>query len=92
MQKAKDRYHNYRKKIRATISNINDEVIRVILNLLSFFYKKNSHAQQSTKSTKKHQSKKKKKTQKSTKSTKTQNANEGIITKNVPKKHLRGKK
>ena len=70
MQKAKDRYHNYRKKIRATISNINDEVIRVILNLLLFFYKKSSHAQQSTKSTKKHQSKKKKRHKKAPKARK----------------------
>ena len=48
MQKAKDRYHNYREKEEAGISNING-VIMAVLNLLLFFYEKSSHAKKSTK-------------------------------------------
>ena len=65
-------------------SNIN-EVIRAVLNLLLFFYKKFLHAQKSTKtigSTKKAQKRNQ---------AKAQNANEQTKIKNVPKKHLRAK-
>ena len=53
MQKAKDRYHNYREKEEAGISNING-VIMAVLNLLLFFYEKSSHAKKSTKKHPKH--------------------------------------
>ena len=82
-----ERFDNNLMKSNPDSSNIN-EVIKAVLNYLSFFYEKILQAQKTTKSTRKHQ--KHKKAQKRNQ-TKAQNANERTKITNVLKKHLSGK-